>query len=287
MLVGILIVAYSYYPRPAENEVNVCVHLSDFGCSTFSHLAELGVKMVRTDWETTDDYSMRDCSQNLEDNNISLLAIIDINTFNQTIPSLEEWKGNLTEIVASEGFNNVDAVEIWNEPNAEAYIPSETYYEMLKSAYVIIKNYTEIPVVFAGVSPEWGDDWKNYLNTVFAFGDTEDYFDCMGVHFYYPNMQMNLDVLQFVESLTNKPVWLTETGKPSVIENNSETEQADYLSLVCSTFKPLVSKIFIYELYDNQGLSPPKENYFGLLTVEGKQKEAYWVVCDINRKLGK
>jgi len=45
--------------------------------------------------------------------------------------------------------------------------------------------------------------------------------------------------------------WLTETGKPSAKDNYNELMQAEYLSSICSTFKPLVSKIFIYELKDN------------------------------------
>lgn len=193
---------------------------------------------------------------------------------------MKQWESNLTEILLSEGFNNTDAVEIWNEPNAAAYIQPETYFEMLKSSYSIIKNYTSVPVVFAGVSPNI-DGWQDYLNTVFAHGDAEDYFDYMGIHFY-DDMETNLDILHFVEGLTTKPVWLTETGKPSM--NNDETGQAEYLSSVFATFKSSVDKIFIYELKDNQGLSPNTENYFGLLTIEGKQKEAYGVVCDMNGK---
>jgi hypothetical protein len=279
LIVGIFVIAYSYSPEPVVNEVNVCLHLSDYGCSTISYLTELGVKWVRTDWLITSDGSLRYYSQNLENNNINLLSIIDINTFNQT-PTLKQWEGNLTQIVLSEGFNNTDAVEIWNEPNAAAYIHPETYYEMLKSAYSIIKNYTAVPVVFAGVSPNI-DGWQDYLNTVFAHDDAEDCFDYMGIHFY-DDMETNLEILHFVEGLTTKPVWLTETGKPSM--NNDEAGQAEYLSSVYSTFKSLVDKTFIYELKDNQGLSPNEENYFGLLTIEGQQKEAYWVVCDINGK---
>ena len=51
--------------------------------------------------------------------------------------------------------------EIWNEPNAlntSAYIDSDTYFEMLKSAYLIIKNYTNIDVVLA----------KHYLSPYLA-----------------------------------------------------------------------------------------------------------------------
>ena len=285
LLVGILIVAYSYYPKKAENKVNICLHLPDYGCSTVSHLVELGVEWVRTDYLLNVSDSMRDYSQSLEDNNINLLAIVNMSKFGSHI-DLEEWKEIVTDIVTSEGFNNVDAVEICNEPNHTNYsIPAETYYEMLKSAYAIIKNYSYIPVVFAGVSPNLGD-WKGYLNTVFAHDDVEDYFDFMGIHFYFNHMEENSNVLQFVKDLTDKPIWLTETGKPSEKENYNETFQAKYLELVCSTFKPLVDKIFIYELKDNPNLSGSKEGYFGLLTVDGTPKEAYWVVCDINRKLG-
>jgi len=277
LLVGISLLTHSYYPKPAENEVNVCLHLSDYGCSTISYLNELGVKWVRTDWLTDDD-SIRDYSQKLQDNNINLLAIVNMSKFDQI--NLIEWNETLTDIVSSEGFNNTDAVEICNEPNAKAYIPPEIYYEMLKSAFTIIKNYTAIPIVFAGVSPNF-PNWQEYLNLIFAHDDIQDYFDFMGIHFY-DDMENNKNALQFVKNLTRKSIWLTETGKPSI--NNDQKGQAEYISSVYSTFKPLVSKIFIYELNDNQGLLPPKENEFGLLTIEGTEKEAYWVVCDINGK---
>jgi hypothetical protein len=282
LLVVTSLLMYSYYPKPTENEVNVCLHLSDYGCSTISYLTELGVEYVRTDWLLTDDNSMRDYSQKLQDNNINLLAIVNMSKFGNQI-NLEEWNETVIDIVNSEGFNNTDAVEICNEPNNSAYfIPAETYFEMLKSAYIIIKNYANISVVFAGVSPNI-DGWQDYLNTVFAHDDVEDYFDYMGIHFYYDDMEENLSVLQFVEGLKSKPIWLTETGKPST-ENYNETWQAEYLSSIYSTFKPLVSKIFIYELKDNPSHSNDQEGHFGLLTVEGAQKEAHWVVCNINRK---
>ena len=179
---------------------------------------------------------MRDYSQNLEDNEINFLAIIDINTFNQTIPTLEEWKKTVIEIVASEDFKNTDAVEIWNEPNGSAYIQPENYSEMLKTAYAIIKNLRAIPIVLAGVSPNCGD-WQSYLNTVFANDDIENYLDYVGIHFY-DDMQTNLNTLEFVKGLTTKPIWLTETGKPSATEDNTEAIQAQYVNSIYSTFEP-------------------------------------------------
>ena len=280
LIVGVCIVAYSFYPRPAENGVNVCLHLSDYGCSTISHLNEMGVRWVRTDWIVTDENLMRDYSQSLEYNNINLLAIVNMSKFGDQI-DLGEWNETVKNIVNSEGFNNTDAVEFCNEPNNPDYfIPAETYYEMLKSAYSIIKSHTDIPVVFAGVSPNCGD-WQSYLNTVFAYDDVEDYFDYMGIHLY-DDMETNLQTLRIVDGLTDKPIWLTETGKPSI--NNNETVQAEYLRSVCSTFKPLVSKIFIYELKDNPNLRNDPEGCFGLLSVEDSKKEAYGVFCEINGK---
>jgi endo-1,4-beta-mannosidase len=222
---------------------------------------------------------MKEYSQRLQDNNINLLAIINMSTCDNQI-SLKEWNETVTEIVTSEGFNNTDAVELCNEPNVDAFIPPETYYQMLKIAYTIIRNHTAIPVIFAGVSPNISN-WRTYLHAVFANNNTENYFDYMGIHFY-DDMETNMDILQFVENLTIKPIWLTETGKPS--QENDETAQAEYIDSVFETFNSLINKIFIYELKDNEGLHPPKENHFGLLTVDGVQKEAYWIVCDINRK---
>jgi exo-beta-1,3-glucanase (GH17 family) len=168
---------------------------------------------------------------------------------------------------------------VGSSSNSPKVLPSGS----LKSAYVIVKTYSDIPVVFTGISPR--GDWQDYLNSFFAYGDVEDYFDFMDIHFYFDDMDTNLDVLHFVKGLTDKPIWVTETGKPSATENYSESKQAEYLSSVYSTFNSLVDKIFVYELKDNQGLFPLKENYFGLLTIDGKQKQAYQVICDINAKV--
>ena len=286
LIVAVFVIGYSFYPRAVENDVGVCMHLEDYDNQTISCLIDLKVKWVRTDWENTSGHSMSDYSQSLQDNNINLLAIIDHKTFGYKIPSLEEWNKTIIELVTSEDFRNVDAVEIWNEPNSDAfdsYIDPEVYFEMLKSAYAIIKEYTSIPVVFAGVSPNaLKHDWQAYLTTVFAHGDTEDCFDYMGIHLY-DNMTRNLDILQFVKGFTPKPIWLTETGKPSAFEGNTAQGQAEYLSYVYITVKPLVSKTFFYELRDGRWAPDPKENYFGLLTYEGVKKEAYHIIWHICR----
>ena len=283
LIAASLEVGNSSYPETVENGVGVCIHLEDVDNETIPNLINLGVTWVRTDWMTNSNDSRADFSQALHENGINLLVIIDINTFNYTIPDLEEWNKTFIEIVSSESFSYADAVEIWNEPNAIAFVEAEVYYEMLKSACEIIKNYTKVPVVFAGVSPNV-PDWKSYLTTVFAHNDVENYFDYMGIHLY-DDMQKNQEHLQFVKSLTSKPIWLTETGKPTPPQDDSRTEagQAAYVHSVYDTFGSLVDKIFIYELKDGWGASPPEENYFGLLTRDGAKKDAYSVVWNINR----
>ena len=279
-------VGYSFYPRPSEDRVGICLHIEDYNNQTIPYLIDLRIDWVRTDWDMSFETSMSNYSQSLQDNSINLLAIIDHKTFGYKVPTLEEWKQTITDLVYSEEFRNTDAVEIWNEPNSDAFesaVEPEVYYEMLKSAYKIIKDRTSIPVVFAGVSPNAQKHyWQTYLTKVFAHNDTENYFDYMGIHLY-DNLTRNEDILQFVKGLTSKPIWLTETGKPSAFEGNTEQGQAEYLSYVYITAKPLVSRMFFYEFRDGQGADPPKENYFGLLTLDGTQKEAYQILWNINR----
>jgi hypothetical protein len=274
------IIAYSYYPKSSEEkEVNVCLHLSDYSNMTISYLKDLKVDWVRTDWIQTPNGSMESYCQELQRNNINLLTIFDANTFGSQNFSLTEWNNTIEKIAKSPSFQSVNAVEVWNEPNGFAYLTPETYYGMLKSAYVIIKNYSSVPVIFAGISPNI-PGWQSYLCQVFH-NDIEKYFDFMGIHLY-DDVSTNLNTLEFIKSLTDKPIWLTETGKPT--ENSDQAAQATYLYSACSSYKSIVAKIFIYELNDNYGLTPEKENHFGLIQLNGTKKESYDVVWKINRK---
>jgi len=261
------------------------MHIQDFDNQTIFYLTDLRVDWVRMDWDTSSE-SLNNYSQSLQDNNINLLAIIDHKTFGYKVPTLEEFNATITDLVSSEEFRNIDAVEIWNEPNSDAFdsaVEPGLYYEMLKMAYTIIKDHSNIHVVFAGLSPNAvTHNWQTYLTEVFAHNDSEAYFDYMGVHLY-DNLTRNGDILQFVKGLTSKPIWVTETGKPSAFEGNTEQGQAEYLSYVYITAKPLVSKIFFYEFRDGEGPDPNTEYYFGLLTLDRTKKEAYQILWNINR----
>lgn len=103
--------AYSYYPMVVENEVNVCMHLSDYNNETIGYLKDLNAKSVRTDWLIIPDNSMRDFSLKLQDNGINLLVIVDTNTWNHQDFTLAEWNKTLTQIANSAGLEATDAVE--------------------------------------------------------------------------------------------------------------------------------------------------------------------------------
>jgi hypothetical protein len=60
-IVGVF-VGQSFYPKPLENEIGVCLHLSDYDNQTISYIIDLKVGWVRTDWLLNTSNSMRDYS---------------------------------------------------------------------------------------------------------------------------------------------------------------------------------------------------------------------------------
>ena len=82
--------------------------------------------------------------------------------------------------------------------------------------------------------------------------------------------------------MTGKGVWITELGRPSETENYTEETQASYLVNGIVGVYPEVERVFVYELYDYTDLEPPKENYFGLLTLEYEKKPAYHSLKELN-----
>lgn len=96
------------------------------------------------------------------------------------------WLGS----VAAQG---ADAIEVWNEPNidrewAQGQIDPAAYTEMLRRAYIAIKNNNpNTMVVSAALSPtwhnppfHWGDDI--YLRGMVTAG-AANYVDCYGIHY--------------------------------------------------------------------------------------------------------
>jgi hypothetical protein len=160
-----------------------------------------------------------------------------------------------------------------NEPNGAVYVAPDSYYEMIKSSYTLLKNYSSATVVFAGVSPNVSQ-WQTYLSHVFAHKDIEQYFDIMGAHLY-DDASTNNQTLQFVKGLTDKPIWVTEIGKPSASVDNTKSIQANYVVNNIPSLTHEVDKVFWYELRDCQKTQNPNEKYFGLIDTAYSRKPAY------------
>ena len=264
----------------AEPEIDVCMHLGSFTNATAIDLEDLGVKWVRIDW--IPGKNMTDFMETMHSNNISVLAIIDINSidfplneWNSTIES--KWTAFVDSVLGSPGAEYVSAFEIWNEPNGGAYVSPETYYQMLKIASAIIRNESGAKVVAAGLAPE---NCIEYLSALYSHNDTPDYVDYQGVH-VYGNVAANLEALDIAEQITKKPIWVTEYGMPSAPgPEYTEQKQADFLR---DNFAPLQSKaekIFWYELYDESYQGSMKENSFGLIMLNATRKPAFYALPD-------
>jgi hypothetical protein len=90
-------------------------------------------------------------------------------------------------------------------------------------------------------------------------------------------VQDNQRYLAQVRSIVgDKPIWVTEIGKPSAITRTEEF-QDNYLK---TNFNPETGldadKLFWYELVDNPSLSNSTEGYFGLVRSDYTFKPSYY-----------
>lgn len=261
------------FATPLTPEINVCMHIDSFNYLTVADLKALNVSWVRIDWIPGE---MANFMQAMHDSNINVLAIIDANTFNNQNITMDQWNSTVESIMQNSDANYVGAWEIWNEPNnptwPQAYFTPDVYHDMLSSAYTIIKNYSCASVVAAGLAPL--GNWTGYLQTLYAYNDTANYVDYQGVH-VYDTIANNLASLSTVDQITGKPIWITEIGEPSAPDPYTSQGQATYIHDNFVALYPYVDKIFWYELYDESGQSPPKENSFGLIMLNETRKPSF------------
>jgi hypothetical protein len=264
--------AYALKSYSKNHEVNVCMHLGSFSNATIKDMRDLGVTWVRIDWIPNE---MADFMQTMHANNISVLAIIDINSMRNPIV---QWNQTVESILQDPNSRFVDAWEIWNEPNGGAYLPVDTYHDILVSAYAIIKNSTDALVISAGLSPN--GNWT--LSDLYTYKNTGDFVDYQGVH-VYDDINANIASITLAEQISHKPIWVTECGSPStpstMSPNYTENGQAQYLD---ENFLPLIShsKVFWYQLYDEpvsnkSDVNVVKEGSFGLIRVDESRKPAF------------
>jgi hypothetical protein len=256
-------------------EVNVQIHGEDYNAFTLGHLSDLGVIWVRMDYEFN---ITEEKMTALHNEGYKILATINSRTAPFT--TLDDWNSTLLLIVSDAVSQFVDAWEVWNEPNAVdgTYVAPSDYREMLRCAWGILKKGTRGLIVSGGFAP--ADNFEDYLCEVFGGSDVNAYYDYFGLHLY-GDLTENLDFIELAKNVTGRGVWVTELGRPSETDDYTEDGQASYLLNNFVGIYSEVEKVFVYELYDSEGLTSDKENFFGLLDKIYRKKSAYHALKEL------
>lgn len=216
--------------------------------------------------------------------------------------------------------------EVWNEPAMDRFwkesyrnktTSPESYTELLKSTYPAAHRANPDVNVLAGgqiVYPTADDESVmnavDYLKRMYAAG-AHGYFDSLSHHPYgidAPEWIWNgwayidndprtesapADTLRSVMSDNgdgDKPIWLTEAGKPTTAGSDDEETQAENYRLYLDVWRntPNLGPILFYEVQDqaSYGQEDP-ELYFGVLRHDGSLKPAAHVIKDYTQDVGR
>jgi hypothetical protein len=215
--------------------------------------------------------------------------------------------GSLVGRLARSFEGRVDAYEVWNEPNSEAFFkgtPAD-YVALLKAAHSAIKEADPRAEVVAG-STQYNDD--AYLEAVYEAGGG-DYFDVWSTHPYMGKSDAPpdepddgtpymLDHVRTVQGVMTEngdgdlPIWFTEFGwsshttsaeAPAYRRGVTKTKQAEYLVRALrfvAEEHPYVP-VMIWYTERNKNTGDRHEDNYGLLTRRLRPKPAYRAVRDL------
>jgi hypothetical protein len=263
-----------------RTEYGVCIHVYQFDpFVTIQLIKRLNATWVRIDWIPNE---MDSFVRTMKENGIKILAILDHNTMKNEDFTRFEWQATVQEIMATEAAKEVDAWEIWNEPNANQFFLGYMdgsplhYFEMLQDAYQItMASCPKATVIAAGLSPDpkFGS-WTDWLGN-FSSLSPQNFFDFQGVH-VYADVETNLNITSEVKEILKKDVWITEVGKPSgpIEQGFSPEDQSLFLESNFQKLSGMRILIFWYQLKDEIYSFDSKENHFGLFDAKDNLKPA-------------
>jgi hypothetical protein len=207
--------------------------------------------------------------------------------------TLSDW--NATVRRALMDYPTIHEWELWNE----AYSPTQwsgyltgasSYFTMVKSAYTIIKAHdANDTVVCLGGSAVADAGAYDFTKTFWGYGAGR-YCDAISLHAYvsgnalfstdkYEATEWPKNLEQF-ETLTGKPIWITEFGRQSAEAHTgvhySQQNQNEFLVQAMGIFQNLsfVKRAYVYTL---AGLSNPPDNTdFGLLNATTLKPKLAW-----------
>lgn len=262
----------------------------------FDMMSRMGVKWVRLD--AVDPFNEWDVARfgpflsALHSINAEVLVILSNNVVgNNASFTVSDWNNSVRAFVELFGAQ-VDAWEIWNEPNYPQFFlgymdgSPEHYVEMLKSAYSIIKlHYPDIPVIFGGLAPT--NNALAFTQRAFDLG-AGTYCDAYAYHVYSLSSEADTDLKAAISTMYPKPVWITETGADSLqLGPEGQAEQlrmlGEYLQRNREIYR--IQLVFWYCWVDYAkvgadrnvfGNHASNEDFFGLVTVNLTPKPAYY-----------
>lgn len=219
--------------------------------------------------------------------------------FGVTGSGAAEEYGNFAGAVAQRYGRDVEAYEVWNEPNIERFWPDPdpaAYAELLVDAVPKIRAADPTATVIAGgMAPASNVPGLSYSGYSFLAGlyelDALSQVDALAMHPYsYPERPSGMSQWNTFRQLASikalmrshgdghKAIWLTEFGAPTAGEGGvGEREQAAMVSeaLRLSWPDPGLGPLFIYTMYDLDFGEEDRESHFGLMYGPGMPKPAF------------
>lgn len=204
-------------------------------------------------------------------------------------PSESDWKV-FVELIVQRYRNDVDAWEIWNEPDSKNYLHPNTVTALLplqKVGYETIKAHAPDSIVLNGpIADIRHTDFVREL-----YKNAGSYFDRLSVHLYYCDEYvrdgnvgaMENDWNALMQAIPKKrrgeKIWITELGCSLGVRGVDEKVQRAYIKQSTRALLKTdhVQTIFLYTIRDRAFLtqSDPYEAYFGLLHADGGKRPAW------------
>ena len=208
--------------------------------------------------------------------------------------TLADWNASVSNAIAA--YPEINTWEIWNEPLVGIFSSGYengsalNYFNMIKSAYTIIKSSEPNSTVVCFGGADFSDADFQFYSQVWSYG-ASSYCDAISIHVYtdpYYNLNQTIYgqttlgqefnfALNSYENLTEKPIWITETGIPSNNgtgwTNLSEQRQASFLTEDLNFFAsyPFVRRIYWFHLVGYAGGSD-----YGLLNATTMNPQPAW-----------
>ncbi len=232
---------------------------------------------------------------------------------NGAVPTSDEdiaAYANYCKFIASHFKNKVTHFEIWNEYNINVVCgrgaPEDgaSYKKLLEAAYNAIKEVyqgEEDKVTVVGCA--LGETDLKFVKELLDAGGY-DFMDAISFHPYtYPFSPESgglYDNIQLLDNLVkqygaHKPIWITEIGWPTNINERGSSEYYAAVygvkAYILSSINNMVDKIFSYDLQDDGTDVNYTEHNFGMIktwsgvTVPGAAKKGYVAYSAMTSKL--